>query len=89
MCGGTKSPSGLRFETTTANPEWIARQGPFDGIIANIQLSVLEALLESSSAALQRGGWMILSGVLEEEWSRLEGRAVESGFVLEVIDADG
>lgn len=79
----------VTVETATASPEWVVRQGPFDGIIANIQRGVLEPLLESFSAVLQRGGWLILSGMLEREWPSLEGEAVESGFALKALDADG
>ena len=32
---------------------------------------------------------MILSGILDEEWSRLSGAAADAGFSLEEIDSDG
>ncbi|HAT16848.1 MAG TPA: 50S ribosomal protein L11 methyltransferase, partial [Gemmatimonadetes bacterium] len=36
--------------------------------MANIQTAVLVPLLESFAGALKSGGWLILSGITEEEW---------------------
>ena len=79
----------VAVETAAVSPDWIVEQGPFGGILANIQMGVLVPLLGSFAQALEEGGWMILSGILAEEWSSLAGSAAEAGFSLEAIDTDG
>ena len=77
------------IETASVSPDWIATRGPFDGILANIQTEVLVPLLESFAGTLGSGGWLILSGILDEEWSRLAAAAADHGFSLVEMDADG
>jgi len=79
----------VTVETVAVSPDWMVDRGPFDGILANIQTEVLVPLLASFAQALGQGGWMILSGILDEEWSRLSGAAADAGFSLEEIDSDG
>ena len=76
-------------ETEAVDPEWVVAKGPFDGILANIQTSVLVPLLSSFADALESDGWMILSGLLVEEWSSMVGAAADAGFSLEAVDSDG
>ncbi len=63
--------------------------GPFHGIVANIQSSVLLPLLPSFGASLSAGGWVILSGILTEERDRVQHEASEKRFRLEEEDQDG
>jgi ribosomal protein L11 methyltransferase len=79
----------VAVETAGVSPEWIATRGPFDGILANIQTEVLVPLLASFTGTLGSGGWLILSGILDEEWSRLAAAAADHGFSLVEQDADG
>ena len=61
----------------------------FDGILANIHTGVLVPLLESFAGALRSGGWMILSGITEEEWRGVSRSAALLGFGLEDVDEEG
>ena len=79
----------VTVETTAVSSDWIVRRGSFDGILANIQTEVLIPFLASFAVALERDGWMILSGILDEEWSRLADAVTEAGFSLEAMDSDG
>ena len=76
-------------ETAAVDPGWIAQRGPFGGILGNIQSGVLVPLLGSFAQALEEGGWVILSGILAEEWAFVADAAAESGFSLEEVDVDG
>ena len=73
----------------SVTPAWLDGRGPFDGILANIQARVLVPLLESFAGALSPGGWLILSGITEEEWLGVLGSAACLGFRLEDVDAEG
>ena len=73
----------------SVTPAWLDGRGPFDGILANIQAGVLLPLLESFAGALSPGGWLILSGITEEEWLGVFGSAARLGFRLEDVDAEG
>ena len=77
------------IEGASVTPAWLGGRGPFDGILANIQAGVLVPLLESFAGALNPGGWLILSGITEEEWLGVFGSAALLGFRLEEVDAEG
>ena len=77
------------IEGASVTPAWLQGRGPFDGILANIQPRVLVPLLESFARALSPGGWLILSGITEEEWLGVFGSADLLGFGLEDVDAEG
>ena len=79
----------VTVETDAVSPDWIVEHGSFHGILANIQTGVLVPLLESFTKALKHGGWVILSGILDEEWSLLAGAAADAGFSLVATDSDG
>ena len=48
-------------------PGDLARAGPFDGIVANLQTDILLPLLPDVGQALGDGGWAIVSGITEPE----------------------
>ena len=78
----------------TCRPEWadealLASLGPRDGIVSNIESRTLLTLMPGFRAALEPGGWLILSGILETEWSEVLDGAQRAGFQLEVLDVDG
>ncbi len=79
----------IRVEEASVTPGWLEGQGPFDGILANIQAGVLVPLLESFAGALRSGGWLILSGITEEEWPDVSRSASLAGFGLEDVDEEG
>jgi ribosomal protein L11 methyltransferase len=67
----------------------LASYGPVDGVMANIESATLARLLDGFGAALRPGGWLILSGILAEEWPSLRDAAEASGFRQREVDADG
>ena len=79
----------VRVEEVTVTPAWLYGREPFDGILANIQAGVLVPLLESFAGALRSGGWLILSGITEEEWLGVSRSAALLGFGLEDVDEEG
>ncbi len=79
----------VRVEDADVTPDWLYGRGPFDGILANIHTGVLVPLLESFAGALRSGGWMILSGITEEEWRGVSRSAALLGFGLEDVDEEG
>jgi len=70
-------------------PEELARMGPVSGVVANIESGPLTALMDGFAGALRRGGWLILSGILEDEWPGVRGRAERSGFRVREVDGEG
>jgi ribosomal protein L11 methylase PrmA len=60
-----------------------------DGIVANIELGLLEPLFEGLAQALAPTGWLIISGILEHEWSVAESAVASLGLGLEELDRDG
>jgi ribosomal protein L11 methyltransferase len=60
----------------------------FDGILANVLSGVLMPLLPAFHRALAAGGWVILSGILEQEAVGMRAAAVRAGFVVEAEDAE-
>jgi len=84
--GVTNSVSVEQAEVT---PVWLGGRGLFDGILANIQTTVLVPLLESFAGALKSGGWLILSGITDEEWLHVSGSATPLRLELVDIDQEG
>ncbi len=64
-------------------------EGPFDGIVANIEAPTLIRRLHGFRRGIRPGGWMILGGILEDESGRVEDAAVREGFRLEATDTEG
>ncbi|WP_208440501.1 50S ribosomal protein L11 methyltransferase [Bartonella raoultii] len=60
--------------------EEIASRAPFDLIIANILANPLIELAQEMAQALQSGGSLILSGILEEQHSQVLEAYVKHGF---------
>lgn len=67
----------------------LATYGPASGIVANLEAGALEDLMPGFARALERGGWLVVSGVLEPEWMRLRGVAERAGFRFVALDSDG
>lgn len=79
----------VRIEKVAVTPDWLHGREPFDGILANIQPGVLVPLMKGFAGALRHGGWLILSGITEEEWLAVFRAASLRGFGLEDVDAEG
>jgi ribosomal protein L11 methyltransferase len=61
-------------------PGAIARHGPFRGIVANLEWHLLAPLLPGFAAALDPGGWAILSGAPLAERDGIVQAARAAGF---------
>lgn len=79
----------VRCVEARAEAEDLAALGPVEGVVANIETGVLRPLLPGFAAALAPGGWLVLSGILEQEWPALRDDVERAGFRLVAIDADG
>ena len=64
------------------------RLGPRDGIVANIEHGVLRWLLPGFRGALTEGAWLVLGGVLDQEWEDMVRQARDAGFALDKADQD-
>lgn len=63
-------------------------ESPFDGVVANIQRTILLPLLSSFRGSLTEGGWLILSGILTEERAEVLAATAHHGFNLEEEDRE-
>lgn len=63
--------------------------GPYQGVVANIQRSVLLPLLSTLRRSLATGGWLILSGIQAEERDVVLSAASLHGLILEGEDGEG
>ncbi|MDT8340832.1 MAG: 50S ribosomal protein L11 methyltransferase [Longimicrobiales bacterium] len=62
---------------------------PYDGVMANLETGFLRPLLPGLAVAVRAGGWLLLSGILAEEWEPLRGDVEATGLCLHEVDADG
>ena len=72
-----------------ADKKKLATWGPVDGLIANIESGMLRPLLSGFRTAVAPGGWLILSGILAEEWEAMRAETEAYGFRLQSLDIDG
>ena len=79
----------VRAEERWADAVLLAELAPRDGVVANIESGILRPLMSGFAAALRPGGWLILSGVLDHEWSGIREAAEVAGFAFVAVDADG
>lgn len=78
----------VRIETGIVSTAFLSDSNPWDGIVANIKTSVLTPLLTSLAGAIKPDGWVILSGILREEWATLVEDAKAAGLILQEDDPD-
>lgn len=81
--------SRVRWSTEWVDADRLATFGPRDGVVANIETGVLEALLPGFESALAGRGWLILSGVTCDEWPSMRSAVEGAGFRLDSMDRDG
>ena len=79
----------VRLVEAWATSESIAALGPVSGIVANIESGLLLPLFTGFRSALPEGAWLIISGILDAEWPRVEAALARSGFEVGSVDADG
>jgi ribosomal protein L11 methyltransferase len=72
-----------------ATADSVAAHAPVSGIVANIESGLLQPLFDGFARALGPGGWLIVSGILEDEWQGIRGQVEACGFVFHEVDADG
>jgi len=68
---------------------WLSGRGPFDGVAANLQSGILEPLVPGLFGALRPGGWLIVSGILDQQWRAASALLEREGFAPGDLDADG
>lgn len=79
----------VRCVEAMVGPDDLVALGPVSGVVANIESGPLTHLMAGLAGALVPGGWLILSGIMAEEWPRLREVAERNGLVLRDVDADG
>ena len=79
----------VAVEETWASAEDLPRRGPVDGLVANIESGVLRPLLGAFAATVRPGGWLVVSGILAEEWDAFAADVEAAGFTPDGVDADG
>lgn len=79
----------VRVVETWCDAEALAAMGPFDGVVANIETGLLRPLIPGLAAAVDHDGWLIVSGILEDEWSAVAADLVDRGFDPPEVDEDG
>jgi len=87
----------VTVELLRADAEALAARGreaaeaghPYDLVIANIEGFLLAPLLPGLAAATRPGGYLLLSGILVEEWEEYRPRVEAQGVRTEAVDEDG
>lgn len=79
----------VRWEERWVDASLMETLTPLDGIVANLESGILRPLLPGFAAALDEGGWLILSGILREEWEGMETDTTACGFETLESDRDG
>ena len=62
---------------------------PVSGVVANLETGILRSLSPGLTGAVAAGGWLIISGVIQDEWPNVERVFVRAGYRVVDIDADG
>lgn len=70
------------------DPAFLEAEGPFDGIVANIETGVLLPLVAHLGRALTPTGWLILSGIQTPEAPDIIAAAKQAGLSLEETDEE-
>ncbi|MEQ1857458.1 MAG: 50S ribosomal protein L11 methyltransferase [Longimicrobiales bacterium] len=79
----------VRCVEAMVGPDDLAVLGPVAGIVANIESRPLTALMSGFVRALAPGGWLILSGIMAQEWPTVRGAAEAEGLHFREVDEDG
>lgn len=79
----------VRLVTAWTTAEELAGMGPFDVVVANIETGRLTPLLPGLVAAVGEDGHLLLSGILEHEWSDVASAVADLGWTRDEVDEDG
>jgi ribosomal protein L11 methyltransferase len=79
----------VRCVEKEVGPDDLIALGPASGVVANIESGPLTRLMSGFAGALRPGGWLILSGILDAEWSRVRSVSEAAGFHVREVDAEG
>ena len=72
-----------------ATTESLSALHPVDGIVSNLEARLLRPLLPGFAATLRPGAWLVLSGVLADEWTTFRRDVEACGFWFGELDRDG
>lgn len=76
-------------QETEATADRLMDLEPRDGVVANIETGILRGLAPGLAAAVAPGGWLLLSGITEDEWPDFREEVESLGPSLRQVDADG
>ena len=79
----------VRWRHALVDADDLAAYATVDGVIANIESATLVRLLPGFARAVRGGGWLILSGILGDEWPAVRDAAEAAGFGYGSVDEDG
>lgn len=79
----------VHWETRWADAPGLSRLEPRDGVVANIESGILRPLLPGFADVVKPGGWLVVSGILAEEWPGMRADTEAAGFVFQAVDEDG
>lgn len=79
----------VQVDDRWADPELIRTYGVANGVVANIEAGLLLPLFPALAGAVAGGGWMIVSGILESEWSTVSDTLEGLGLQPGEVDPDG
>ncbi|TVP55017.1 MAG: 50S ribosomal protein L11 methyltransferase [Gemmatimonadales bacterium] len=79
----------VRVRAAPITSKGLPGEPPFDGIVANIESSILTPLLPGLRSALEDGGWLILSGILRTESEASVVAAAAADLGLDGVDEEG
>jgi ribosomal protein L11 methyltransferase len=83
------SSQTVHVDETYATSASLSAAGPVSGIVANIETGILAPLFPGFARAVEDGGWLIVSGILEHEWAGARSDLEAEGFLFERVDEDG
>lgn len=78
----------VRIVQDWATRESVEAMGPCEGVVANIETGLVSPLLPGLAAAVGENGWLLVSGILDEEWPDVEETLVGLGLRLREVDAE-
>ena len=79
----------VRWEIRWADGASLSEGEAWSGLMANIESGTLRPMLAGFAAAVAPAGWLILSGILAEEWAEMSRDVERAGFTLVATDDDG
>jgi len=78
----------VNVQLEKASQSWLENNGEWEGIVANIQSDTLLPLIDGFKNALNKQGWLVLSGIMADEWTSILSRTEECKFNMRGMDAE-